>query len=216
MIRRPAVFRQIVGDGAKDIRQRVPDIAPPVAVLVDRVSQIAGRNELRLPHGAGPRTLHGFKLDIALVDHTQRRQQLLLEKAGAPAVVGQRRQRRHHRVLAGILAVKALDPPDRQDKAGLHAVFLADPVQKRRMLGQHLLAALCLGVGHHLVAVLREGHREFWLLAVALQDGLHRLKPGQRRVQRRLADALRRRFGAEFAQPFGPISRRSRLCAASE
>ena len=50
----PSVLAQQVGRRGKGIRRKVPDIAPPVAVDIDRPGLIAGGDELRMPHGAGP------------------------------------------------------------------------------------------------------------------------------------------------------------------
>ena len=85
----PARLRQIVGDGAEHVGLAGPDVAPAVALEVDRVAQVAGRHELRLAHraciGAGHRRGH----DIAMIQDLQRGQQFASEKAGSAAVPGQ-------------------------------------------------------------------------------------------------------------------------------
>ena len=83
----------MIRDGAERIRHRGPDVAPAVAVEVDRVFVEARRQKLRLAHRAGPGRAHGGERDVAFLQHLEREQKLLAELLLAPAEIGLRRER---------------------------------------------------------------------------------------------------------------------------
>ena len=104
-----AAFRDFGSSGALALFDE--KMASAAAQEVDRMRKVARRHELALAHGAGPGSHHGRRPDIPLIDDPQRPQQLLAEERRAPTVIGERRQRRDDRELAGEISVVALDPP---------------------------------------------------------------------------------------------------------
>ena len=68
----PAVALQIVGGGGEHVGHAVHQIAPAVAVEIDRVFVIGRRQELRLPEIAGPVAAHFGRRQVAAIDDAQR------------------------------------------------------------------------------------------------------------------------------------------------
>src|SRR5690348_16402651 len=67
----PAIVDEIVRDRGEHIGDRGPDVAPAVAGEVDRMLHEARGHELRLPHGARPRSEHSLAADMALLQNEQ-------------------------------------------------------------------------------------------------------------------------------------------------
>ena len=124
---------------------------------------------------------------VAVLQDLQRRDQLALEEAPPPPLVGERRQRRDHRHVAAPLAVEALHPPDRGHHLGLDPVARLDRAERPPLLRQRRppLADPLLRGGDRQIVLERPG--ELGLVAVPLDH------PGQEaclregRVERRRA-----------------------------
>jgi 3-hydroxyacyl-CoA dehydrogenase / enoyl-CoA hydratase / 3-hydroxybutyryl-CoA epimerase len=146
LARPPAVGAQVVGGGREHVGDAADQVAPAVAIEVDGEALVVGSEELGLADLAGPGAAHLRGAQVAAVDDPQRRHQLVLEHLGAPAVIGERRQRADDRHSAGIGAEVALKPPDRHQDRPRHAVLPLDAGQQVGVAAQHLGARLIRGV----------------------------------------------------------------------
>ena len=73
---------------------------------------------------------------MSLIENPQRRDQFAAEHRAAPALIGQGRKRRRHRVAALRLAEIALDAPQRNNEARLDVEALLHALQQRRIFGE--------------------------------------------------------------------------------
>lgn len=104
-----------------------------VPIVVDGVVAISARNELRLSHGAGPRAHKLRSIDAFFrLQDLQRRKQLRIAIAGAPALMRQRRQRTDHVAVADLFAVLAFHAPDGRQDARIHTVLLLQLFERGR------------------------------------------------------------------------------------
>ena len=190
-------MRQKIGDRAEHVGAVVPDVAAAVAVVIDRIAQKGRRHELALAHRPGPRAGHVADADIALVDDAQGRDQLAAEIGPAPPVEAKRGERRHHHVIAGDLAEIAFHPPQSDDKARLDIVAPPDRVEQAPIVVE--LAARILDAlrAHRLLQILGEGQHLLGLVTVELDDMRQVLGIAQRQIDRRRANALRRRLAPD-------------------
>jgi hypothetical protein len=94
-VRQPARL-QVVGGGGERVGHAADQVAPAVAVEVDRGLEEGAGHELRVAEGAGPGAGEPARLDVAVGEDAQRRDQLAAEERLAPALAGQRRERAHH------------------------------------------------------------------------------------------------------------------------
>ena len=79
---------------------------------------------------------------MALLQHLERKQELLAEHVLAPPVIGLRRQHRD-RILGQLIAAKGgLAAPDREQHIARDAELLLDGAQRRVVIGRELLALL--------------------------------------------------------------------------
>src|SRR6202011_1641394 len=79
----------IVGDRGQDVAAAVPDVAPPVAVIIDRIVEKARRHELGPAHGTSPRPGHLLDPDVPLIEDAQCRHQLAAKIGAATPVISQ-------------------------------------------------------------------------------------------------------------------------------
>ncbi len=135
----PAGARQQVGGRGERVGVRAPDVHQTVARLVHAQPQEIVGHELGLAHRPGPAALQARPCAAAVDHDVQRVLQLGLGPVAAPAVIGQRRQRADHVVVALHRAEGALLRPDGQQDLGRHAIAL-------HHLPRHTVGAL-LGLG---------------------------------------------------------------------
>ena len=86
----PARSHQVVGGRGEDIAGRGPDVAPAVAVVINRVSAETRRHELVLTHRSGPGSDHALGLDMAFLEDHEGVEQLASKVGAAPPVIGER------------------------------------------------------------------------------------------------------------------------------
>ena len=137
---------------------------------------------------------------VAMVEDAQRGHQFAAEEAGAAAFPGERRQRLDHVEVAHAGAEAGLQAPDAGDHAGIDAEPVLHAAEQRAVLLERGAAVGDALVGDQQGAVLRPGHGELGLVAVALQHLLVRLHAGERAVQRRRRDAGAPRLGAHAGE----------------
>ena len=145
-------------------------------------------------------------MDVALIDNAQRGDQLAAEEGAAPPLIPQGRQRRDDRVIAHYLAEIALDRPQRDDEARLHAKALLHPLQERQVFGHRGAAVGGLLRGDDLFDKAGESHLVLGLLAVELDDTRQVLGFAQRIVDRAGANSLRDSIAAHRGQVPGEIA----------
>ncbi len=159
------LVREEVGGGGQGVVGRAPDVAPTVAVGVDREGEIVLGGELGLAHGPGPGALELLAAGLGGEQDAQRRQQLALGPVLAPPLGRQGGERADHVHVALDAAVAGLDAPDADQELGLHAVLGRDPGQPGARL--HPRAALGdAAVRHHALYVVADGLGEFGLARV--------------------------------------------------
>ena len=194
------VLEEVRGRG-RDVGHAVPDVAPAVAVGIDRMREEHGRQELRLAHRAGPGTDHAVARDVAALQDLQRRHQLLARPAGAPALEAQRGERVDGRDVAVVGAVVALHAPDRDHDLARHAVARGHRIELGPQRLQPLLAARhALGRDGRVEVVPDRAH-ELGLAAVALHHLRQVARAVEGAVQGGLVDAGGARLGAELRDP---------------
>ena len=132
----PAQARDEIGDRGQRVGPVVPDVLAAVAVVIDRISEKGRGHELALPHRACPGPGHIVGPDMSLIENAQCRDQLAAEIRAAASVIGERGQRRDHRVIAHDFAEIALDTPQGDDKARLDIEPPPDPVEQHSIFGQ--------------------------------------------------------------------------------
>jgi hypothetical protein len=149
----------------------VNQVAPAIAVEVDRVFEIGRRQELGLAEIAGPVAEHLGRPKVAALDDAKRIRQLRLEHLGAAAIECQRCDRADHLFLAEVDAEVGLEAPDRNDDRARHAELRFDLAQRR---AQRLHVTQALGHAFtvdHAAGEFLEGLLEH---ALALVGGEHR------------------------------------------
>ncbi len=128
---------------------------------------------------------HPRRRHVAMIQDAQRGHQFAAEEAGAAAFPGQRRQRLDYVEVAHAGAEAGFQAPDADDDAGVHREPVLHATEQRAVLLERGAAVGDALVGDQQRAVLRPGHGEFGLVAVALQHLLVGLHAGERVVQRR-------------------------------
>src|SRR5260370_1967788 len=123
--------------------QATPENGRAVAVIIDGVFDIGGRQKLRLAGLAGMGADHVAQRKIAELDDLQRGEKLALKQFGAATIMRHRGERADHRQIAHVAgAVIGFEAPDRNDQWTRHAELPLNAREQRRMALQHLLAAL--------------------------------------------------------------------------
>ena len=117
----------------------MPDIGLAVAVEIDRVLVVFRGQELREAHRAAPRGAHVGGVD-AVLQHFQRRQELVPEEVLALPVKALRREHTGRAVREFISAERGFAPPDRQHDLRRHAELLLDAGKRRAVLIEQLTA----------------------------------------------------------------------------
>ena len=203
---------EIVGDGAERIRNRVHQVAPPVAVEVHRGSLVSRRHELRVPERTRPRTTQGIGLHVARLQDLQCRHQLGAEIALPRAGAGDGRERAHQGALAHDAAVVALHAPHRDDGEAIDAVLLLGAREHRRPGNQANLALGDAPIVDQRGEVLPDGRLE---LRLRLHGVDHRgvgLDARERRVESLRRDALGTRLRAQLGHAARERRRRLGAC----
>ncbi len=88
----PTGTLEIVGSGGQCIRNAADQIAAAVAIAVDGDARVGAGHELGVAEGAGPGTGEPLRLQVALLDQLDERQQFATKEGLAPAGTGQRGQ----------------------------------------------------------------------------------------------------------------------------
>ena len=135
-----------------------------------------------------------------MVEDAQSGHQFAAEEAGAAAFPGERRQRLDDMEVAHAGAEAEFQAPDAGDDAGVDAEAVLYASEQRAVLLEGGAAVGDALVGDQQGAVLRPGHGEFGLVAVALQHLLVGLHAGKRAVQRCGGDAGAPRLGAKAGE----------------
>ena len=135
-----------------------------------------------------------------MVEDAQRGEQFAAEEAGAAAFPGERRQRLDDVEVAHPGTEAGFQAPDAGDHAGIDAEPVLHAAEQRTVL---LIGGAAVGdalVGDQQGAVLRPGHGELGLVAVAFQHLLVGLHAGERALQCRRGDAGAPRLGAHAGE----------------
>src|SRR5262249_62360530 len=103
-------------------------------VTSDRKVHEQRRNELGLAQGAPPAAHRYAAPQMPSLNDEQRMKEFLAEEVAAPAVIGEGRKPPDNGIPAGQPAEIALDAPQRNDEARLHAELLADLVEQAAVL----------------------------------------------------------------------------------
>ena len=128
--------RRVVGRRGQRIGDIAPDIAAAVLVEIDRMGGVGGRDELRVPGGAGPGANERLGCRLPVLQDAQGGDQLVAPERGAACVGdGQRGQRAHHAARAHRRAIGALDAPDGEQDMAVDTVGGFDGGEHRGMLG---------------------------------------------------------------------------------
>ena len=151
--------------------------------------------KLGLAEFAGPGADHLRRRKVAAIDDLQRGDGLALEHLRAAAIIGQRHQRAQRRQIAHIGAEIALQPPERGDYRGRHAIVALGARECCRVSLDACLALLHPVIGGHAPRKLGEQLAEYPLAAVAVDDALVINEVGRGDRQR----ALRHAFGGGIA-----------------
>ena len=130
----PALRFERVGGRGERVRDRVPDVALPVAVEVDGELLEVFRHELRVAHSTCPGALELSARGVALLDDLERGDQLRAELVRATPHEGLRGDRADGVVWAIDLAEARLASPDGDDDACRHAILLLDGDERRPVL----------------------------------------------------------------------------------
>ena len=125
----PAEGDQEVGGGGERVRNAVDEVAPAVAIEVDRILEIIRSGELHAAEFAGPVTDHVLDALVAALDDAERIEQLLAEEIGPPAVIGESRQRAQNVVVAEIGAEVAFKAPEGGEHRRRDAVLSSRPAR---------------------------------------------------------------------------------------
>ena len=188
----PAEADEEIRGRSERVGHALDQVAAAVAVEVDRVFEIVRGGELHAAELAGPVRRpcrrHAWS---PRCDDAQRVHQLRAEVVAAPAVIGERRQRRQDLEFAEIAAEVALQAPEGGDDRRRHAVFLLDLAEQRGVLLHLLLAVRDAIAADHAVGELQEGLVEHRLAMVAPDDVRIEESSGEASV-----DHLRRRCPA--------------------
>ena len=197
----PAEIGEIFPGRADDVGRAPDQIAPSVAVVIDRVAIIFRRHHLRLAELAGPGADHLLGAQVAALDHAQGIEQMAPEHVRAAAVEGERGERLERLVLALPAAEIALQPPEPGDDRGRHAELLL-LAREHRLVFLDLGGTLLQPVGRqHLVGEFQEVLREEALSAVDIDDALVENEVGRSRIDGGGQDALRGGLFLEICQP---------------
>ena len=128
----PAFALEMVRRRGDEIGHRLHDVAPAVAVGIDREAPIGRRHELRRPERARPGAAQMLLADVAARDDLQRGEQFVAEIVLPAADAGERRGRADHRAVADLRAVVRFDAPDRRDDMAVDAVGSLHGVEMTR------------------------------------------------------------------------------------
>ena len=139
--RLPPLLPQEVGRRGERVRNRGPDVAPAVAVAVDRVFEEARRHELGLAHRSGPGAKQFSAADVLLLQDLQRVEEFVPEEVAAVADEGEGRERAHHVDAARERAEVRLHAPDAEHDRPRHAVNPLDAVEGLRPLPRQFAPA---------------------------------------------------------------------------
>ena len=159
----PALADQLLRRRSERVRHRIPDVSPAVAVEIDGVFQIIRRQELRQPHGAGPRAFHVGEFDFAVVEDFQRQQEFVAELVLAPAKIGLRGQHPDGAALVDGAAVIGFAAEDRQHNCRRHAELAFDRVERRAILRIEHAALRRELLDGRLLEIIRRRLHEFGL-----------------------------------------------------
>jgi hypothetical protein len=164
MARLPFRYPEIARRRAERVGDVVPDVAFTVAVLVDRVVVIGCGNELRVAHGAGPRSVHALEGDVAVLEDLQRGDDLRFGELGLGPGAVERAERADDVLVAGLRAVVRLHTPDGDEDVTVDAVFGFELIEQCLVLDQLLLARLDALVRDHAVDIFADRLHVFWLV----------------------------------------------------
>ena len=137
----PAIALQVIRGRGQHVGRAAEQVAPAVPVEVHREADVGGGQELCLAELAMQAAAHLGRRQIAALDDLQRIHQLAREEIGAPAIVGERRERAQRRRISLDRAEVRLQPPDRDDDLRRYPVLLLDAGERRGVLLQHALGA---------------------------------------------------------------------------
>ena len=152
-----------------------------------------------MPERTGPGRCHLRRREAFFLFHLQRGEQFTAREILARPVIGERRQRLEHVVVAHLLAVIAFDAPDRDEDVFRHAIAVLQIGEHPRIGGFHLLAHRHAVVGHGTVEIAPHRLDEFRLGQVrALHAGIAR-DAGHRPVVNIGTDSGGDGSGAEIA-----------------
>ena len=137
---------------------------------------------------------------VAALNEPQRVHEFRLEHVGAAAVIGKRRQPTQCRRIAGNRAEIGLEPPDRDDHGGGHAIGLLDLGKGRGVL-LHQARAPAKAVGiYHAARELLETLSED-MLAMILRDDPWIIGDAIERADRRWRNAIGLGLSLEAREP---------------
>jgi hypothetical protein len=178
-----------------------PDVAPAVAVVIDRIGQEAGRDELRVAHGPGPGSGHLPGRHVARLQDLQGGDQLRLEELSAASVISQRRHGRDDVGRSPTGAIGAFEAPDGGHDLRLDAVPALDPLQRLAMFGHGGASVADPRVRHRAVEIIPERAAELSLVAVTLDDPFLKLHAVEGPVERVRRDPQAERALTEPGDP---------------
>ena len=197
----PVGSTQVIGGGRQGVGLGVPDIPFAVAVEVDRVLVVGGRDELGLTHGPGPGAGHVGGRGIPALADFQRRQQLGLGKLGAAPLMGQGSQGAYYRAVTHVAAEVAFQTPDRHQDMAVNAVAGLDLLQRRGVPVEHdPSGGLALG-GQGAVKVFPDRTGELGLTLIGAQDRWVRFYPTEGLVEYPGLNARSQGAAAEVIPP---------------
>jgi hypothetical protein len=163
------------------------------------------------PHGAAPGAAHVGELDLAVLQHLERVQELLAEHLLAAAVIALRGEHGDGVLRQPVAAERGLAAPDREQHVARHAELVLDRRERTGVLGGELLGlrrqvrdAGLADVGGRRLHELRLPARRRAFAPGQLEIGQRqiRLKPARRRLERAARNPERLRLRPELLQPF--------------
>src|SRR5262249_49786253 len=144
-------------------------------------------------------------INVVEVDDAQRVDQFLAEECATPSVIGERRQGRDDRKIAGHPAEIRLDAPERNNESRLHAVASTDLGKKLAIFGEMLAggrAALRVATP---TEIAREGPRLSGSFGRELDAPPERREPVKGAMDGGGIDAGGKRLRANAAEPTSEI-----------
>src|SRR5690606_28393123 len=127
----PPLLLELLCRRAERVGCRAEEIELAVAIEIDTRAVELRRHELREAHGAGPGTAHFIALENAVLQNTQRVDQLVAEEIRPASDIGLRCEHADHVMARAMVAESSFASPDGQYDRAIDANLGLDPIEDR-------------------------------------------------------------------------------------